>query len=204
MTTPLVIVGAGGFGREVLDVGEAVNAQARVPVWGFLGFIDDGSPDTLGRGPVIGGIEALSDLDTHVLVAIGDPSTRAEIVTRLSHPAATVVHPSATIGRDCVLAPGTIVCAGVRITTNVRLGQHVHLNLNATVGHDAVIGSFSTAYPGVNISGSVTAGERVSLGTNASVLQGVRLGEEVTVGAGAVVVGDVPAGVTAKGVPARW
>ena len=204
MTTPLVIVGAGGFGREVLDVVEAVNAAVAKPVWEFLGFIDDGSPDTFGRGPVIGDLDGLSRIDAHVLVAIGDPSTRAEIVGGLSQPAATVVHPSATIGRDCVLAAGVVVCAGVRVTTNVRIGEHVHLNLNATVGHDAVIGRFSTVYPGVNVSGSVVAGDRVSFGTNASVLQGVRIGDGATVGAGAVVVGDVPAGVTAKGVPARW
>lgn len=205
MTTDLVIVGAGGFGREVLDVVEAINAASgATPPWRFRGFIDDGNPDLRGRGDLLGGTDILDGLDAHMVVAIADPVARGRILATCALPQTVLVHPAATIGSDCTLGPGTIMLAGARLTTNVRLGAAVHLNPNVTVGHDAVVGDCVTVYPGANISGSTTLGDRVSFGTNACVLQGLTVGDDTFVGAGAVVNRPVPGGVTAMGVPARW
>ncbi len=205
MSLPLVIFGAGGFGREVLDVVDAVNAvRPADPQWDFLGFVDDGDVDTHGRGALIQAAALPGIGNLYYVVAIGDPATRERVVAGVSGSPATLVHPSATFGANVAVGAGSVVCAGVRITTNVEIGRHVHLNLNATVGHDAFIGDYATIFPGVNVSGSATIGTRVSLGTNSAVLQGLSVGAGSFVGAGAVVVGDVPAGVTAKGVPARW
>lgn len=201
---PIVIVGAGGFGREVLDIIEAINgSQAKRARWDFVGFLDDGDPDTRGRGPVIGPVAALRDLSARYVVAIGDPATRQHISGATTREAAILVHPAATVGPDVVLGSGTVVAAGVRITNHVAVGRHVHLNLNSTVGHDAVLADYVTVYPGVNISGDVHLDEGVSMGTSSSIIQGRRVGAWSIIGAGAAVVRDIPPGVTAVGVPAR-
>jgi sugar O-acyltransferase (sialic acid O-acetyltransferase NeuD family) len=204
----LVIIGAGGFAREVLDVVEAINRER--PTWDVVGFVDDGDPDEdllEARGhQLLGGSDHLERLDAAFVIGIGDPATRRRLDERASSAGllpATVVHPQATMASLVDLGPGSVVTAGVRMTTNISTGRHVHLNLNTTVGHDCVLGDYVTVNPGVNISGSCVIGDGVMLGTGAAVIQGLTIGAGATVGAGAVAVKDVPPGVTAVGIPAR-
>lgn len=205
---PIVIVGAGGFGREVLDVVEAVND--REGRWEFLGFIDDGHVDDalLARRGThrIGDSAALADLGAAYVLGIASPVARRaldEHCTAVGLEAAVLTHPQATLGGDNTFGEGLVMTAHAVVTTNVRLGRHVHLNLGATVGHDCVIGSYVTINPGANISGNVVLGDGVTIGTGAAVIQGRTIGAGTTVGAGAVVVTDLPPDVVAVGVPAR-
>lgn len=204
----LVIVGAGGFGREVIDIVEALNdAGATLEL---LGFVDDGSVDeTLlrrrGYG-VVGRTADLPGLDAAYVIAIGDGHARARIdeeLTRAGCEAATLIHPSVTIGGDSRIGEGCILAAGSRVTTNVTLGRHVQLHVNAAVGHDAVLDDCASVFPGATVSGNVHLGMAVTLGTGANVLPSVKVGDGAYVGAGAVVTRDVYAGATAVGVPAR-
>jgi sugar O-acyltransferase (sialic acid O-acetyltransferase NeuD family) len=205
---PLVIVGAGGHGREVLDIVNALNDVA--PVFHLLGFLDDepGPWPLLDRRDtgVIGGMDALDDVDARYVIGLGSAEARRAVDARASAAGlkpATLVHPAATVGSDLRLGPGLVLAAGARITTKVTTGRHVHLNVNATLSHDCVVGDYGTLSPGTHVSGAVTLGPGVTLGSGAVVRQGVQVGAGTTVGAGAVVVRDLPAGVTAVGVPAR-
>lgn len=205
---PLVIIGAGGFGREVLDVVEAVNAIGNR--FNFVGFIDDGDPDEarlLARGTRrLTGLDDPAAQGARYLVGIGDPATRQRLSRRADEHAlvaGTAVHPSATFGALTSTAPGLVACAHVSVTTNVTLGRQVHLNLSCTVGHDAVLGDYVSVFPGANLSGEVTLGDGVVVGTGAAIIQGVSVGAGTFIGAGSVVTRDLPAGVVAFGSPAR-
>ena len=214
--TRLAIVGAGGHGREVLDVVEALNGVT--PAYEVVGFVADhadhdllvrrgvahlGTVDELvaGRIGAVGG-------DVALVLAVGDPIMRRDLERRLDalgRPwAEALVHPMASVGSDVELGVGTVVAAGARITTNVRAGRHVQVNVNAVISHDCRVGDHATLSPGVLVNGAATIGEGVLLGTGAVVTPGHTVGTGAVIGAGAVVVTDVPAGVTAVGVPARW
>ena len=208
MLTPLVIVGAGGFAREALDVIEAINREK--PTYEFLGFLVDGptEDDALSRrnARVLGGTDRLPDVEGEYLIGIGDGAARARfdrVASAARLTAAIAVHPSATLGADVRLGPGAVICAGARLTTNISLGRHGHVNLNATIGHDCVIGDYVTMSPGAHISGRVIIGDGVTIGTGAAVIERLTIGRNSVVGAGAVVVRDVPPDVTAVGIPAR-
>lgn len=203
MTTPLVIVGAGGHGRETLSVARASGA------WDPITFVDDGPLDQqrLDRigAALAGGVDALLDRPADHVIAIGDPQVRRRIAERIGEhaPAATVVDPSATIGDDVEIAPGVIVHPGSVCTTNVRIGRHSHLNCGVVVSHDCRVGEFVSLSPGVLLNGDVVIEDGAFLGSAAVVLPGCRVGQGAIVGAGAVVRTDVDPYTTVVGVPAQ-
>jgi sugar O-acyltransferase (sialic acid O-acetyltransferase NeuD family) len=202
------VVGAGGFGREVLDIVEALNEQGAG--LDFVGFVDDGAvyQELLTRrgADLLGPAAEASRHAARYVIAIGAGSARRtldRLLTEQGMEPVVLVHPMATIGSVCEVAAGAIVNAGARATTNVRLGRHSQLHVNVTVGHDSSVGDFCSVYPGATISGNVTIGDGVTIGTGANILPGVTIGPDAYVGAGAVVIHDVEAGTKVAGVPAR-
>lgn len=214
MSAPLVIVGAGGFGRETLDVVEAVNRAAAHPVFDIQGILDD-DPSEVNlerlrsrRAPFLGPVDGLlrSGRPMMYLIGIGAPSARQRVDERFraaGWSAATAIHPTATIGSAVAIGEGGVICAGVQVSTNVLLGRHVHLNANATIGHDTRIDDFASINPAATVSGDVRIGRGVLVGAASVVIQGLAVGAGATVGAAACVTRDVAAESVVKGVPAR-
>lgn len=204
----LVIIGAGGFARETLDLVEAINGVEQR--WDFLGFLDDKKVDdpliTRRGSRILGRPEMIEELDCEYVIAIADPAARARLdglATRLRRAPASLIHPAATIGTENRIDPGLVAMAASSVTTNVTIGRHVHVNPGATVGHDAVLGAYVSLYPGARIGGNVTLDDAVTVGAGASVIQGLHVGSAAFIGAGAVVTKDVPAGSVVVGIPAR-
>jgi sugar O-acyltransferase (sialic acid O-acetyltransferase NeuD family) len=206
--TSLGIFGSSGFAREVGDIAADLGLmpvyiardQAEQDAWGF--------PDE---------ILLESELERSPLAAfaigIGDNAVRQRVADRhgsLAFP--SLIHPSATFGRgqrDRIAARrGVIVCAGVRFTNNIEVGDFAIFNLNATVGHDVIVDDFVNVAPGVCISGNVHLATRCWIGTGAAINQGrseakLRVGSDTIVGSGSVVVRDCDDGAVYVGVPAR-
>lgn len=210
MPESLVVVGAGGLGRETVEAVRAINA--RQATWDLLGYLDDGAnaPDEVDGLPVLGPTSALDGLgDVRVVVCTGRPGhhwSRKEVVDRLGLPSeryATVVHPGATLPAGTSVGPGSIVLAGTIATTPAVLGAHVTVMPGTILTHDDVVGDFATFGAGVRLAGGVTIGDGAYLGTGALVRENVVIGPWSLVGMGAVVLHDVPAGEVWAGIPAR-
>ena len=209
----IVIVGAGGFGREILTLIRDIN-EATPGTWDFHGFIAADRPDPrlLERidARYLGSetdSEVLKSLgDCYFVVAIGKGHVRRRVtqdLVRAGLSPATLIHPSAIVGEDVELGDGTVICAGSILTTNIRLGHGVQINLLCTIGHDCVLGEFATLAPGVLVSGNVTLSDEVYMGTNSCTIQGLSIGTATIVGAGAVVTRSIEEGLTVVGTPAK-
>lgn len=212
-TAPLVIVGAGGFGREAADVAVASNSASDGVLWNLKGVFDDAPSGSniarlQDRGiPYLGRIPAEWDgADINFIIGIGSPSIRQKLADRLERlrwKPAILVHPSAVIGSQVHLGLGTVVCGGAQISTNVRFGCHVHLNSNVTIGHDVVLDDYVSINPAATVSGDVHVETGTLIGAAATILQGLHVGSGSVVGASACVVRNVRSGAVVKGVPAR-
>lgn len=201
----VVIIGAGGLGREVEEWIDDINTVS--PRFRTVGFVDDDPAKANQRFhdlPVLGNVDWLRDHPLAAVVAVGNPAAKRKVVERLGerhYP--SIVHPDAVIGRYVEIGEGAIVCPGVIVTTDVRLGRFVALNFDLTVGHDATVGHYVTLAPGVHLSGYTTIGDGCDLGAGVVVTPAIEVGAWSIVGAGAVVTSTLPPNCTAVGIPAR-
>ncbi len=207
---PIVIVGAGGLGREIaLLIVQLHDAGAG---WDLRGFYDDRAPaaPTVGGLPYLGTVADLNAtaVPLAVAVAVGNSASRAAVVARLTSAQLSfpvLVHPQVALrpAQRVALGAGCLIQRGCLLTCDITLGRFVLLNLGCTVGHDAVLEEFCSLMPHANVGGGAHLGAGVYLGTNATVIHQIRIGAATIVGAGAVVVRHLPAGCTAVGVPAK-
>jgi sugar O-acyltransferase (sialic acid O-acetyltransferase NeuD family) len=204
----IVIAGAGGFGREVLEIYKEQNKIQNQ--WDILGFLDEKSAlwgNLINNYPLLGGFDWFdTNKDVGCVIAIGDPKIRLRIAELLEKKGVTfynAIHPSVIISDFVSLGKGVIICAGSIISVNSTINNHVIINLNCTIGHDAVLENFCSIMPGVSISGEDHLGEGVYVGAGATLIQQVQVGEWSLIGAGATVLVDVPKHVTAFGMPAK-
>ena len=206
--TTVGIFGASGFAREVADVAEdqghspvlIARDQAELDGWTFGGEII--LEDDIARYP-----------DMVFSIGIGENEVRERVARRhADRPFLTLIHSSATFGRRQRAAieerSGIIVCAGVRFTNNIAVGDFSVFDQNATIAHDVIAEEYVHVAPGACISGNVHLGRGCWIGTGAAINQGdathkLTVGERTIVGSGAVVAKDCDPDAVYVGVPAR-
>ena len=204
----LVIIGAGGVGRETALIVQQINQLD--DTWNLVGFVDD-NLDNFGKVingySVIGGIDTLERLDEdyYVVIAIANYKVKKSIVERLKGKFrfATIVHPKVWIHDFMTLGEGSIIYEGAILTSNIEIGNHVIVCPKCGVGHDSKVKDYVSLLWNVNVSGNDLIDEGVLMGTGSTVIQGKTIGKGATIGAGAVVVDNVDPFSTAVGVPAK-
>ena len=208
----IAIYGAGGFAREVAWLIESCSQAEEL--YKIVCFIDD-TPEHQGK--IVNGIPVMSLEEAHerfssahVVAAVGNPKSREAMVRKAEEKGfafETIVHPKTEMSKWIEMGLGTVICAGNILTTNIRLGNHVQINLDCTIGHDVILGDFTTLAPGVHVSGWVHIGKYVYIGTGVVITNGtsndpVIIEDGVIIGAGACVTKSLSANRTYVGVPA--
>jgi sugar O-acyltransferase (sialic acid O-acetyltransferase NeuD family) len=202
----LLIVGAGGFGREVLGYIEDDN-----PLFRVKGFLDsrtdvlDATPRSVG---IVGDPLTYDPVPDDVfMAALGDPKMRFKYTARLRDvhhvDFATVVHPRAAISRHARIRHGCIITPHVSVSVDVQVGEFSVIQEYTVVGHDAQIGSWCQINSHCTIAGGARIGNFVTIHPNSVITRKAVIGDGAVIGAGSVVIGKIPEGVTAIGNPAR-
>jgi sugar O-acyltransferase (sialic acid O-acetyltransferase NeuD family) len=204
----LIIVGAGGFGREVL--GYARDVQKIEPRWEIGGFLDDNNRalDNFNYNfPIIRSIQDYQPTENDVFVmALGTPAEKlavADILIKRGARFISLIHPKAWIGSNVTLGIGCVVCPYTVITCDIRIGDFVTINVYASIGHDSLIGDGCTLSSYASIAGAVKLGNGVYVGIHGCILNGTEIGDFAMIGAGSMVLKHVKPGATVIGVPAK-
>lgn len=203
----VVIIGAGGHGRVVLDI--MLHAGGHKVV-GFL----DSDAGLHGRRmdgvEVLGSLQVLPDLLKQgvqgAVVAIGENGTRRGFIEEVRGTGLELVnaiHPSANIASNVTLGKGVVIAAGVLVCAHCQIGDAVILNTGSIIDHETMIGTCCHICPGAKLAGRVVVESGAFVGIGATVIQRVRVGHDAVIGAGAVVLEDVAPMSTVAGLPAR-
>ncbi|WP_064091690.1 acetyltransferase [Rossellomorea aquimaris] len=154
----------------------------------------------------IASISNLLDLDTRVVVAIGNNSIRKKIVKELNLPNEaflTVIDSSSTISRTASIGNGTVVMPKAIINADSIIGDHCIINTGAIVEHENTVESYAHISPNATLTGNVTIREGVHIGASATVIPGLEIQEWSVIGAGSTVIQPIPSHSKAVGSPAR-
>jgi sugar O-acyltransferase (sialic acid O-acetyltransferase NeuD family) len=203
----IVIIGAGGHGKVVLDILRAAGEDEPV---GFVDSSPSRAGGRIGGLPIFGPANVLPKLRQQgirgAIVAIGDSRARvqyASILREQGFELVNAIHPSSSVSPTAAMGRNVVVAAHAAVCTEARIEDSVILNTACVVDHECEIGAGAHVCPGAHLAGRVRVGAGAWIGIGANVIQCLSIGEHATVGAGAVVIRDVPAGSTVVGVPAR-
>jgi sugar O-acyltransferase (sialic acid O-acetyltransferase NeuD family) len=204
----LLIVGAGGFGREMF------NWVRQHPDHGLLwtvgGFLDDNKDALVGYSytpGIVGSIKGYQPAKDDILVlGLALPKVKKAVVEPLLAAGAeflTFVHPTVVLGANVSIGKGGVVCPNAVITSDIQIGDFVTINCLSTVGHDAWLGDYVTLSAHCDVTGFCRVDEGAFFGSHACMIPRTKVGAWATVGAGSIVIINVPPSVTVIGSPAR-
>jgi len=205
----VLIFGASGHGSVILDCIEKSGE------YNVIGFIDSYKP----KGKRINGYQILgteSNLPELVerysihggIVAIGDNWIRKKVVDRIhkilpEFNFISVIHPTATVGKDVHIGKGTVLMPGAVVNANSSVGDYCIVNTNSSLGHDGKMETFSSLASGVCLGGNCYLGRFSAISLGAKVIENITVFEHTVVGAGSLVLSDLPSNVVAYGSPAK-
>lgn len=205
----LVIIGAGGMGREVFHL--ATECVGYGSLFDIRGFIDDNEAALDGFDypypPVLSSIFDYCIEENDVFAcSIGDVHTKVKIVKYLESKGAefiSLIHPNVHINKTTILGKGLLVFHDVHVGCDAKIGNHVMLQSYAAIGHDVMVGDFCRIDPKVSLVGGVIVGNRVTLHTMSVLNHKVIVGDDAVVGALSFVIRKVKPGITVFGIPAK-
>lgn len=205
----LYIVGAGGCGREVLQIVKDIH-RLQGPRWNIRGFLDDTEDPLAGKEcdyGVVGRIVDYTPRENDVLaMAVADPKGKRKLAEMLLARGAvfeTIIHPEAAVGQFSTLGIGAVIYRGFTMTVNISVGNFAALLAGSVIGHDTKIGDYFTMCGLSGIGGNVRIGDGVFIGGGCNIAPHAVIEDNAYVGMGSVVLRHVKAGKKVFGNPAR-
>jgi sugar O-acyltransferase (sialic acid O-acetyltransferase NeuD family) len=204
----IAIFGAGGFGREVLEIFKQQNKIRKQ--WKILGYIVEKeyiNSNSVNEYPILGDPSWFEkNKDVGCVIAIGDTKTRKRLAISLEERGIifyNAIHPSVITSDFSKIGKDVIICAGSYVGVNTTIKDHVIINCHSNIGHDAILENYSSIMTNVTISGKDHIEEGAYIGSGATLIEQITVGKWTIVGAGATVMTDAPDNVTVLGMPAK-
>jgi sugar O-acyltransferase (sialic acid O-acetyltransferase NeuD family) len=204
----IIILGAAGLAKESFFY--IKRAMPEIKEFVFVNDLPDGQIDLEIDGLKYKVIKDwVFDNKYDFIVAVGKPSIKKNLVNKALQaglkPSKTIIDPSAIILGGNSIGVGGVISPGCIVTTNIKMGDYVTLNLNTTVGHDTTIGDYCTTNPGVHISGQIEIGECNEFGTGCIVRDRLKIGNNKTFGAQSATVKNINSDISEiyVGVPSK-
>lgn len=206
-TPRLFVVGSGGYGRELMGYLDAISLKERN--FDLQGFIDDDGDALHGRQSrfkILGSVEAFDFRnDDMVIIAIANIKNKILVYNKLKNKVNfySFISKHALVGPDVEIGEGAIICPGVKLGANLKLGKLVSVNVNSVLGHDAVIGDFCSIMPSVDVGGGAQIQDKVFLATKVVVTPLINICSDSYLGVGSINIRDTTEPGTYFGNPAR-
>ncbi len=189
-----------------MEVADLVSDIPSIQVSGFVVSLPPYNPGSMLFGKPIFWVDDLSAMDEDYQAVCGIVTTKRyqfiKQVEQFGIKFTSVIHPSARISRMSIIGEGTVINAGVIVSTHTQIGRHVLLNRGAIIGHHNSIGDYTTISPGANLGGFVTVGERSWVGLGANIIERISIGNQAIISAGSLVKKDVADRTLVEGSPA--
>jgi len=201
----MIIAGAGGHAREILDL----LAQKANEIIFLFDNVNGSAPRTInGHALISGSEEAMAQLqnDPHFIIGTGNPAVRQKMYNLFiewgGQPYTFIAGSAFISEQETIIGEAANIMHEAFISNHVEIGKGSLINTRAHLHHDVVIGDFCEIGPAALLLGNVKIGNAVFIGAGAILLPSVEVGDCAVIGAGAVVTKDVATGQTVKGNPA--
>lgn len=207
MSNVLGIFGAGGLGREVLELAKIINKREKK--WDEIVFVVNMDAPKEVNGTLVYKLDEAQKCfadKLEISIALGEPFYRDMFLREFENksiPLATLIHPDVYIPETTRIGKGVTIQYGCLISCNVTIEDGAFIQPQANLGHDTIVHCCSTIAALANLSGNVTVGPYAYIGASASVKECVSIGEWSIVGMLSAVYKDIPSNVIALGNPAR-
>jgi len=204
----ILVYGAGGLGKGIVELLEAINSVSSNP-WDIIGFVDDKAMGNINGYEVWGTTEDLlrTNEPISVVLALGNPEFKKKTYEKLKHNTKiqypNIIHPAVENSRFNIIGYGNVISKGVSMSTNITLENFNLIHYNCSIGHDVSLDNYNSVFPITSLSGYVTLKEGVEVGANSTILPSIEIKSNVRIGAGSVVTKDVIENITVAGVPAK-
>lgn len=204
----LIIIGAGGCGREILQWAKDINRQN--PRWNIKGFLDDDLNALNGKQCDVPVISKVDDYDIceddEFTCGIGNAKIRKMIIDKMMAKGAkfvNIIHPNAIVADSCMLGKAVVIYPYALVSDNAVVGDGCIVNMYSSIAHDSVLGEYCTISAHCDITGMCKLGERVFMGTSSHMVPSSKIGNDAYICAGSTVMTRVKDGVKVLGNPAK-
>ena len=198
----LVIFPFNGNGIEALD---CISFEE----YDFVGFVDDDSSKKSDEYELHTRDILQKYDDLHVLAVPGSSTSfrqRKDNISSLEIKKdrfITAMHPKASIGRNVKIGVNCLFMAGVVLTSNVCINDHVIILPNTVIHHDSMVDDYTLIGSNVVIAGGTTIGKCCYVGSGSNIINGISIGDASLIGLGSNIVRSVPNYAKMVGNPAR-
>ncbi len=184
----LIILGAGGHARSIIDI---IESTSEWQICGLIGKNNEIGKKILGY-KVLGNDTKLNSLRkhcNHAVIAIGQIKScelRKKLALKLKslgYKLPVIASQFSVVSKHSIIGEGTTIGHGAVVNANVKIGNNCIINSLSLIEHDSVIEDFCHISTGTLINGGVTIGKESFVGSNSMIRENIVIPSHTIIGA---------------------